>query len=82
MRNYKPSEFISAMLHSDTIKVVKEEKPCAKCGKVKKLDEFYEHSTCGDGKTNTCKSCMTIVRAERKRKKKAENEIWNQYMPI
>ncbi len=59
-----------------------ETKICKRCGDDKILDDFNEHSTCSDGKTNTCKSCMTEVRAERRKKKKAEKDLWNQFLPI
>lgn len=50
-------------------------KTCKKCGKTKRLNDFYSRKYSSDGKMGSCKSCMK--EAQRKRyHQNMENEEW------
>jgi hypothetical protein len=48
-------------------------KKCAKCGEVKPLDQFSNHTRQKDGKRSRCKVCESIDQKEAKLKRLAED---------
>lgn len=84
MRTYKPSEFISGMLHSDSDCTVKEtSRTCAgKCKQHKPISEFHKKNKALRGYDILCKECRNEKNMEAKNKRKAEKELYSQFMPI
>ncbi len=80
MRSYKPTEFISAMLHSNPIKV--DSKRCSRCGKDKPIEQFYKTHSSVDSHRNTCDTCHKQHTAKRHKKAKEDKDFWKQFSPI
>jgi len=81
MRNYKPSGFISAMLHSDGVVKV-ERKTCILCGFPKPIKQFYKNPKNADGHSNECAECSLEISNKKYAKKKEEKEFYKQFSPI
>lgn len=82
MRNYKPTEFVSAMLHSDAKVTNEGSKTCVVCHELKELKEFVKRPRGVDGRCSTCKSCASKKAIALYHKKKSENDIYKDFMPI
>ncbi len=81
MRNYKPTEFISAMLHADLQPKLKSKK-CSRCGKDKPIEQFYKMDSSADSHRNTCDTCHKQHTAKRSKKAKEERELYKLFTPI
>lgn len=82
MRNYKPSEFISGMLHSDVIIIKKEKKLCIACKEEKAINDFARLPRANDGRRNTCRQCAKEHNKTHRLTKKTEKDLYSQFMPI
>lgn len=82
MRDYKSSEFVSAMLHSDVIRVVKEGKICIMCKEERVMNDFAKNPRAQDGRRNTCRKCSNDHNRIYKEAKKKEKDLYAQFMPI
>jgi hypothetical protein len=82
MRNYKPTEFVSAMLHSTYSNFKEEFKTCKSCGETKEIKLFSKTPKNADGRCMCCKKCRTKTASATYHKRKAERDFYKSMMPI
>lgn len=81
-RKYKPSEFISAMLHSSGVYLRGNRKTCNKCLTEKDIEDFSRNVRSPDGRVHTCKECCKTKAHGLYRNKKRENDFLKSMLPI
>ena len=81
MREYKPTKFVSAMLHSDSV-IVPEHKICKQCKEDKDISDFSRAERNGDGYNTVCKKCRSANSLGTINKKNEEKKFWSQFSPI
>ena len=82
MRNYKPSEFVSGMLHTDVIHNKVEKKVCRLCNQQKQKEDFSRNLRSPDGRYHECKTCIGKRASKKYFDKKKDKELLNAMLPI